>query len=76
MSYIIRNCPCFNEGHPMLDYYGECLSLTDDAQGRKDCTNCIMKQIVEKCMEDWEDTTTDKFQRELLDLLNIREVDD
>ena len=46
-KYIIKNCPCFNEGHPMLDYYGECLSLTDDTQVCQDCTDCVMKQIVD-----------------------------
>lgn len=46
-KYIIRNCPCFNEGHPMLDYYGECLSLIDDTQICQDCTDCVLKQIVE-----------------------------
>lgn len=50
-KYIIRNCPCFNEGHPMLAYYGECLSLTDDTEVCQDCTDCVMKQIVELCKE-------------------------
>lgn len=44
---VIKNCPCFNEGHPMLDYYGECLSLTDDVQVCQDCTDCLLKRIYE-----------------------------
>ena len=27
-KYIVKNCPCFNEGHPDLDLFGECLDLT------------------------------------------------
>ena len=83
---IIRNCPCFNEGHPMLAYYGECLSLTDDTEVCKDCTDCVMKQIVELCKEvntkfydsvhqRYLSPSKAKFARQILELLDIQEVE-
>lgn len=42
-KYIIRNCPCYNK-----DY--SCQSK-DNITGKfcQDCTNCLLKQIVELC---------------------------
>lgn len=82
-KYIIRNCPCFNEGNPMLDYYGECLSLTDDTQVCQDCADCVMKQIVELCKENLNSLETYVDVRSLecvtlqsiLQLLDIQEVE-
>ena len=69
-KYIIKNCPAYcylgKECHNEEGQYGaSCCEITD----------CAMKQIVEKCMENWEDMTTDRFQRELLDLLDIQECE-
>ena len=36
-KYIIRNCPAIQQG--TCEKYGMC----------QDCTNCVMKRIVEKC---------------------------
>jgi hypothetical protein len=80
-KYIIKNCPCFNEGHPMLDYYGECLSLTDDTQVCQDCTDCVMKQIVElckqtcrkRCTNDCLGTKKHCGYKQILKLLDIQE---
>ena len=51
-KYIVKNCPCFNEGHPDLDLFGECLDLT---QSENDCcaevTNCLIKQVIELCKQ-------------------------
>ena len=51
-KYIVKNCPCFNEGHPELRFSGECLDLT---QAENDCcaevTGCLIKQVIEKCKE-------------------------
>ena len=74
-KYIIKNCPCFNTGYPISDFYGECIKVSDERHLCQDCTDCVLKKIVEKCMEDWEDMATDRFQRELLDLLDIQEVE-
>lgn len=42
-KYIIKNCPCYNK-----DY--SCQSK-DNITGKycQDCTDCVMKQIVELC---------------------------
>ena len=78
-KYIIKNCPCFNEGHPMLDYYGECLSLTDDTQVCQDCTDCVMKQIVELCEQYKKDYNTTNgvwlLANNITNLLDIQEVE-
>lgn len=74
---IIRNCPCFNEGHPVLDYYGECLSLTDDAQVCKDCIDCVLKRIVELCKEELKGQYSDTWSlvQKISKLLDIQEVE-
>lgn len=82
-KYIIRNCPCFNEGHPVLADYGECLSLTSEIQVCQDCTDCILKQIVELCKKELNSLETYVDVRSLecvilqdiLKLLDIQEVE-
>lgn len=63
-KYIIRNCPAYSNYCEEIKSY-EC----------QNCTDCIMKQIVEKCMEDWKDMMTTSFQRGLLNLLEIQEIE-
>ena len=65
-KYIIKNCDCI---------LSSCRCNVKSLVYCQDCTDCLLKQIVEKCMEDWEDMATDRFQRELLDLLDIQEVE-
>ena len=73
-KYIIKNCPCFNEGNPMLDYYGECLDLTSNIQLCQDCTDCVMKQIVLICRDNAK--YGDGFYTSpILELLDIKEVE-
>lgn len=51
-KYIVKNCPCFNEGHPDLDYFGECLDLTQaENDCCSECTDCLIKQVIEKCKQ-------------------------
>ena len=67
MKYIIKNCDLFN------NFSEECLK---DNGLCEFCTDCVLKQIVEKC----KDMTTDSayyaydFAKEILDLLQIEEV--
>jgi hypothetical protein len=75
MKMIIRNCPATYQN------FEDKFVCTSQIKEKgfpfycQDCTDCLLKQIVEKCMEDWEDMATDRFQRELLDLLDIQEVE-
>ena len=49
-KYIVKNCPCFNDGHPELRFSGECLDLTQaENDCCIDCTNCLIKQVIDKC---------------------------
>lgn len=46
-KYIIKNCPCYV-------YYEGILHLCCDGQGDgycQDCTDCLIKRIVERCKE-------------------------
>lgn len=77
-KYIVKNCPCFNEGHPDLDFFGECLDLT---QSENDCcaevTNCLIKQVIEKCREQFGIINSDyrEGQRDVaLDILQLFEI--
>lgn len=67
MKYMIKNCPCYNK-----DY--SCQSK-DNITGKycKDCTDCLLKQIVEKCkdMASDEDFYAYDFSKEILQLLDI-----
>ena len=43
MSYIVKNCPCIARG--------ECNSYRDDEIFCQDCTDCVIKQVIEKCKD-------------------------
>ena len=79
---IITNCPCYNK-----DY--SCQSK-DNITGKycQDCTDCVLKQIVEKCKniksinktnsyvgEYIEFTQRSPLADEILELLDIQEVE-
>lgn len=72
--YVIENCPCYNK-----DY--SCQSKANiTGKYCKDCTNCIMKQIVEKCKNTQFLSTKNRqdlyavkvFANDLLQLLDIQ----
>jgi hypothetical protein len=41
MSYIVKNCPCYE--------FGFCTSHHIKVRGCIDCTDCVTKQVIEKC---------------------------
>lgn len=47
-KYIIRNCPAILKMTKICDDYR---TTRDNPQLCKDCTDCVMKQIVERCRE-------------------------
>lgn len=76
---IIKNCPCYVQ-------YENSLHLCCDGQGDgecQDCTDCILKQIVDKCKIDIQNYSyydkdyalgrTTEAKR-ILELLDIQEV--
>lgn len=90
-KYIIKNCPCFNEGHYNLRLGGECLDLTQDEN--EYCvgyTNCLLKRIIEKCKEQKEPQIRDykidieyfrysarhSLAKEILSMLEIEECEE
>lgn len=48
MSYVIQNCPAILRMTKVCDAYE---TTRDLPQLCKDCTDCVMKQIVELCKE-------------------------
>lgn len=78
-KYIIKNCPCFNEGCYYLRFSGECLDLTqDENECCLECTDCLLKRIVEKCRDvsgysDFAFGQRDKAD-EILSILEIEEL--
>lgn len=84
-KYIIKNCPCYDTE------YEECLNtFRDEYKKCYDRTDCVMKQIVEKCKKEIrvyrntilpnDGTNTLHFGRQsfaydILKLLDIQEVE-
>ena len=66
MKYIIKNCPVFNAKHEICNKKSKVIYC-------KNITDCLLKQIVEKCCEDKE-TKINKF--DILGLLEIEEVNE
>ena len=82
-KYIIKNCPSLNQARNLCN---EIISTcyTDYNMGReavlcKNCTDCLLKRIVEKCKEecdpksvDW-DIDVEYFAKEILSMLELEE---
>lgn len=76
-KYIIKNCPCFyQENEEVYDY--TCAWSGTEELACQDCTDCVMKQIVEKCKAEKnlrpDANIDDDFANEILGLLDIQEV--
>lgn len=84
---IIRNCPAFLDDVQLLEFSeGTCNSLQNHRTYCQDCTDCVLKQIVELCKEIkcpceykgadcWECTESGarRFADRILQLLDIQE---
>ena len=74
MKYIIKNCPCNVTTEDMCDWEN-----TNETYCQY-CTDCLLKQIVEKCknelqvQNDWW-CGAKPLAEEILDLLQIQEVE-
>ena len=83
-KYIIRNCPNLQESYYADGHISknECGLDIYDKQC-SDCTDCLIKQVVEKCREEenWvncsnnKPTETATFAQHLLQLFTIEEVE-
>lgn len=70
-KYIVKNCPSVYSKHYKCDgiYYGPC----------QDCTDCLIKQVVNKCKGNKEYALEylghrDMLAEEILQLFEIEEV--
>ena len=48
IKYIVKNCPTFNENKM---FYYSCKNLNVEPIDCQDCTDCIIKQVIEKCKQ-------------------------
>ena len=87
---IIRNCSCFVEGIAIKGNEQKTQTCNNHKLREltlcKDCTDCVMKQIVELCKEvntkfydsvhqRYLSPSKAKFARQILELLEIQEVE-
>lgn len=70
-KYIIKNCPAILRVSEVCNSYDKAL---DNPCLCKDCTDCVMKQIVKKCKKSLE-VSYCPIEQEILELLDIREVE-
>lgn len=68
-KYIIKNCPCYESEGTFYDCVNE--RIEGDCQ---DCTDCVMKRIVDYCL-DIEEYEDDYYTTPILKLLDIQEVE-
>ena len=75
-KYIVKNCPCIYTGWS-TKY--ECFYYNKHC---KDCTDCLIKQVIEKCKKECDPTNDDwcrdkeNLSREILQLFEIEEQQD
>lgn len=86
-KYIIQNCPCYNNERFIEGFLeGNETLCTYYKKNCQDCTDCVLKQIVELAKEYKEElidrktkkvvaTRYFKLTKEILELLDIREVE-
>lgn len=66
-KYIIKNCPAYD----ICDIDWDCVANDVADLNCKDCTDCLLKQIVKKCKN-----STYTTAQEILSMLEIQEVED
>ena len=71
MRYCVKNCPVFNAKHEICNKKSKVIYC-------KNITDCLLKQIVEKCKSRSENSFDNSFlfAEDLLELLEIEEVDE
>ena len=64
MSYIVSNCPAYLIEEDYCTCYLEVCS---------DCTDCVIKQVIEKC-NSRKGTIMENFAEQILDMFDIEEI--
>lgn len=70
-KYIVTNCPCYNG---MGGFLTECGSDHVSDIRCLYCTDCLIKQVIEKCNDKQDLYTTKLFAEKILQLFEIEEV--
>ena len=80
-KYIVKNCPCFNK-NPNNEYWVECGNQHVSALRCSNCTDCLIKQVIEKCKR-YEDMSScydciwgNGAANEILQLFEIEECEE
>jgi len=72
MSYIVKNCPALQQTYYCDTHHSKC----------QDCTDCIIKQVIEKCKKNLSSLETYidirsyecTMLQDILDLFDIEEI--
>ena len=89
MNYVIKNCPCYNNERFIGGFLDDKATFcTYYGKKCQDCTDCVMKRIVELCKhiksinktnsyvgEYIEFTQHSPLANEILELLDIQEIE-
>ena len=76
-KYIVKNCPAYN----VDSEYWDCMHPDTESLSCKDCTDCLIKQVIEKCKKECDPTNDDwcrdkeNLSREFLQLFEIEECE-
>ena len=75
-KYIVKNCPTFNDNK---GFYYSCKNLNVEPIDCQDCTDCLIKQVIEKCKEQFGIIDSDyrEGQRDVaLEILQLFEIEE
>lgn len=73
-KYIVKNCPCIIEFKNMY-FCAELNNVDKLKQTCQDCTDCLIKQAIEKCKEARRTGRKAYLPLDILDLFDIEECE-
>ena len=68
-KYIVKNCPARCNG-----MFKDCIGTSHNEC--ENCTDCLIKQVIEKCNAKQDLYSTKRFAEEILQLFDIEECTD
>ena len=71
-KYIVKNCPCYDKDE-QKGY--TCTTLSVKSAECVNCTDCLIKQVIEKCNAKQDLYSTKRFAEEILQLFEIEECE-
>ena len=63
-KYIAKNCPALQQTYYCDTHHSKC----------QDCTDCVIKQVIDRCNKDKIHKYDYKVSKDILDLFDIEEI--